>query len=448
MDKENADWIVVIDDDVTNLKIAGSILSKNGMRVSALNSGQALIDYVAEGNMPNLILLDIMMPEMDGFETYVKLREYEDENNIPEIPVIFLTAGNHRDLEAKSLRLGALDFVKKPFEPDVLVHRIRNVLSNTRQIRTLSVEASMDKLTGLLNKNSVKEYLENECKETNGALLIIDMDNFKLVNDLYGHAVGDNILSAFAGILKHHFRSHDIIGRIGGDEFIAFLKDMKDREVIKRVVHGLNVKFYETALEILGADMKIPLGVSVGAIITEKGTNYSDAFKKADKSLYAVKHNGKHGCSVYIEEDSVLDFSNSDIRDLSGWNLILEERNISSQALRLRQEDFSNVYRYMIRYLRRYNVNGYKVLFTIVPHDDNMKEVEFTEITEYFEEILARTLRNSDMMMHGEFNQFMLLLPIVSDEDIEKVIDRIISAWKKTSYYEKLSVKYEFEKVV
>ncbi len=445
MNSDTADWIVVIDDDITNLKIAGNILSKNGMRVTALNSGQALLDFIKEGNRPNLILLDIIMPDMDGFETYEKLREYEDSINIPEVPVIFLTAGDQREFEAKGLQLGAMDFVKKPFEPSVLLHRIKNVLNHTRKIRTLSVEASTDKLTGLLNKISVNEYIKKIINENNGALLIIDMDNFKLVNDLYGHEAGDRILVSFSTILKHHFRSHDIIGRIGGDEFIAFLKDMKDRDVLKRVAQGLNTKLHDAALNVLGDDMQIPLGVSVGAIITQKGAVYSEAFKKADKSLYAVKQNGKHGCSVYIEEDSVVDISRADMKDLQKWNIILEERNVLNRALMLSQDNFANVYRYIIRYVRRYNEEAYKVLFTIVPHNESIKEIELTEITEYFGEILANTLRSSDIMMHGAINQYLVILPNVADESIQTVIDRVLEAWKKTQYYERMTIEYEAE---
>lgn len=448
MNSDTADWIIVIDDDITNLKIAGNILSKNGMRVTALNSGQALFDFIEKGNRPNLVLLDVLMPGMDGFETYERMRNYEDSVNIPEVPVIFLTAGEQKELEAKSLQLGALDFVKKPFEPNVLVQRIQNVLNHTRQIQTLSVEASTDKLTGLLNKASVNEYLKKMCNENNGALLVIDMDNFKLVNDLYGHEAGDRILVAFSTILKHHFRSHDIIGRIGGDEFVAFLKDLKDRDVLKRVAQGLNTKLHDAAIVQLGEDMQIPLGVSVGAIITQKGTVYSEAFKKADKSLYAVKQNGKHGCSVYIEEDSMVDLSKSDIKDLQKWNLILEERNVSNKALLLGQDNFANVYRYMIRYIRRYRKSAYKVLFTIVPHNDSIKEIELTEITEYFGEILASTLRNSDIMTHGAINQFLVLLPMVSEESVHAVIDRVMDEWKKTQYYDRMSIEYESEAVV
>lgn len=134
-----AEWVVVVDDDVTNLKMAGHILSKNNMRVTALKSGQALLDYLKE-NTPDLILLDIMMPDMDGFETMSRLRsEYGNK----DIPVIFLTADENEESETKGLALGAMDFIKKPFVPDVLVLRVRHTIQLVRLQRDLSAEVDI-----------------------------------------------------------------------------------------------------------------------------------------------------------------------------------------------------------------------------------------------------------------------------------------------------------------
>ena len=121
-----ADWVIVVDDDVTNLKMAGHILSKNGMRVTALKSGQALLEYLRANGAPDLILLDIKMPGMDGFETLKKLREQEAGS--PETPVIFLTADDNEESETTGLSLGAMDFIKKPFIPDVLAIRVRHII--------------------------------------------------------------------------------------------------------------------------------------------------------------------------------------------------------------------------------------------------------------------------------------------------------------------------------
>ena len=132
-----ADWVVVVDDDVTNLKMAGHILSKHNMRVTALKSGTALIEYV-KTNQPDLILLDIMMPGLDGFETMEILKK----QMIPgkEIPIIFLTADENRESEMRGLQLGAMDFIRKPFVPEVLVLRVRHTIELVRLQRNLVLE--------------------------------------------------------------------------------------------------------------------------------------------------------------------------------------------------------------------------------------------------------------------------------------------------------------------
>ncbi len=133
-----ADWVIVVDDDVTNLKMAGTILSRKGMRVSALRSGRALLDFLAVNDTPDLILLDIKMPEMDGFETLRLLRAQEAGRE--EIPVIFLTADENEESEMTGLSLGAMDFIKKPFLPDVLTLRVRHIIDLNHLQRDLSRE--------------------------------------------------------------------------------------------------------------------------------------------------------------------------------------------------------------------------------------------------------------------------------------------------------------------
>ena len=138
-----ADWVIVVDDDVTNLKMAGHILSKKGMRVSALKSGQALLDYLSANSAPDLILLDINMPGMDGFETLRRLREQEADG--AGIPVIFLTADENEASETTGLSLGAMDFIKKPFIPDVLALRVWHIIDLNHLQQDLSRE--VDKKT-------------------------------------------------------------------------------------------------------------------------------------------------------------------------------------------------------------------------------------------------------------------------------------------------------------
>ena len=139
-DRMGFDWVVVVDDDVTNLRMAGMILSRQHMRVTALKSGRALLDYVRD-NRPDLILLDVRMPEMAGLETLRRLRQ--ETSSGQEIPVIFLTADENSESETKGLELGAMDFIKKPFVPEVLTLRVRHIIELVRLQRNLTDEVEI-----------------------------------------------------------------------------------------------------------------------------------------------------------------------------------------------------------------------------------------------------------------------------------------------------------------
>jgi len=135
-----ADWVVVVDDDVANLKMAGMILSKHRMRVTALRSGRALLEYVKD-NRPDLILMDVRMPEMDGFETMRCLKQQMTPGQ--EIPVIFLTADENAESEKQGLELGAMDFIKKPFVPEVLSLRVKHIIELVRLQKNLAEEVEI-----------------------------------------------------------------------------------------------------------------------------------------------------------------------------------------------------------------------------------------------------------------------------------------------------------------
>jgi len=134
-----ADWVIVVDDDETNLKLAGRFLSKANMRVTAIKSGKKLLKYIEENEAPDLILLDVKMPEMDGFETITELRKMEKSKNTP---VIFLTADESEGTEVRGLSQGAMDFIKKPFVPEILVLRVRHMIDLDHLQRNLAEEVA------------------------------------------------------------------------------------------------------------------------------------------------------------------------------------------------------------------------------------------------------------------------------------------------------------------
>ncbi|MCR5324369.1 MAG: diguanylate cyclase [Lachnospiraceae bacterium] len=440
-------WIAIVDDDVTNLKNAGKILSKNHMRVSAMKSGKALLNFIRD-NTPDLILLDILMPEMDGFKTFEELRKLEKELGREEIPIVFLTAEEDENIERLGLDIGAADFIRKPFNPNVLLTRIGNIVSNSEKIRDLTEEAITDKLTGFLNKAGVNEKLTEACKVESGALMILDLDSFKLVNDIYGHDMGDRMLAEFGNLVRKNTRSEDVIGRIGGDEFIVFCRHTEAESDIARIVARINDQLVSEAKRLMGSDMNIPLGVSAGVVFVPKqGCDYNEAFRKADKALYYVKQNGKHGYSVYIddEEDEIVSLSPAE--SLIRINKILEERNVPNCALLLGQDTFIQVYRYVYRYIQTYKVDAFKLLFSISPTENGVMKTRFSELADSFADILQNSLRKSDIMMRNQINQFFVLLIEVNKDNIEKVVDRFLHTWENSVNADKLHVIYEVEKV-
>ena len=425
-----AKWVMVVDDDTANLKMAGHILSRNNMRVTALKSGQAMMDYIPEKGFPDLILLDIKMPGIDGFETLKLLREYEKSVNAETTPVIFLTADEDTNTETRGFEMGVSDFVRKPFNPDVLMRRIDNVMSSRSEVKSLRSEASIDKLTGLLNKGASEAALTRVCTTTTGCLMMIDLDSFKLVNDIYGHDMGDKVLYGFAQIIRSAVPEGSTCGRLGGDEFVAFAKDVITDQAVAEISEKLNAGVLAMAKDLMGEDMDIPLGASIGAIyVPRHGNDYNALIMLADKSLYSVKKNGKHGYSLYCA-DSFDDEDEDALPDIHAISEILGERSIPDVALQLDKGSFSPVYRYIMRYIVRNRICACKVLFTLTPAEGTENE-ECIRLLDEFGNHIRQSLRKSDILMRNRKNQYFVFLTDIREDSTRKVIMHIIDSWKE-----------------
>ncbi len=420
-------WIYVVDDDAVNRRMAGHFLSKAGMRVSALESGQAFLDHVMESPKPDLILLDVRMPDMDGFETLERYRQWEKEQGSDETPVIFLTADEDTERENRGLKAGASDYIHKPFDPEILVKRIRNVLEKQETISSLKTEAAQDNLTGFLNKAAVSAQFPSLCKTEKGCLMMVDLDSFKLVNDIYGHEMGDKVLIRFADVVRAESSAECVHGRIGGDEFVLFLKFIQDERSGAEFVKRLNERFLAAAKELMGGELVIPLGLSAGAVIVPKqGTVYEELIRCADRALYLAKSEGRHGFSLYRATNSAQEI-NSEEPDLAMLSAALGERNIPDKAFQLDKRAFSYVYQFILRYIKRNRRAACKVLFTL--HEGKAEETVYKDLCDKFDEHLKQSLRKSDIFTRSRFNQYLVFLTDIREEYIQKVIDNIMDKW-------------------
>ncbi|MBO5610729.1 MAG: response regulator [Eubacterium sp.] len=433
--------VIIVDDDPINRKIASNILSKNDIAVTALSSGPELLAHIKENDTPDLILLDIMMEEMDGFETLAKLRELEEELDIKEIPVIFLTSDDDNESETRGFEMGVSDYIRKPFEPVILLKRINNVLKSQDVLNRFYEEATIDNLTGLLNKNATNTKLDMLCKRKPGYLMMIDLDAFKLVNDLYGHAAGDKILISFAILIRGFLGPDDIVGRMGGDEFVAFSTSLSGEDDIRKFTDNLNNTLISDAKRILGNDMDIPLGASIGVIhLKGQGEDYEESLKKADKALYQSKNAGKH-CYFIYKEKAFRD--DSYVTDLKTLSTIMAERNESSSALKLDMNSFIGVYRFVMRYIMRYHRNACKILITL-SSDNTADADEADKYYDFFGEHIGNILRKSDLLMQVRKNIYFIILTDIKEEAVEQVVGNIIRNWRDR-HGDVLGISYETE---
>ncbi len=421
-------WIVVVDDDAIELRNAKKLLEDQDLRVSCLRSGSDLLKFM-ENNTPDLILLDIMMPEMDGFETIHALRRMEDEKERSITPVIFLSGDQDQATERRGLKDGASDFIRKPFDKEILLSRVTNTIENHKTIELLTEKATLDKLTGFLNKVSGTERIAGMCQSGTGSLMLLDLDNFKLVNDIHGHDMGDQVLIAFSEIVKHNTRAEDVISRIGGDEFLAFFSNLTSKTAVKALTDRLNEQLLSKCFELMGEDFDIPIGISIGvAFVPEHSRDYAMLFKFVDSAMYRVKQNGKHGVQIHDEEVFVEPSDgNSDLdNDMARLNQILEERSSSEGAMIIGKDTFIQIYRFALRFLRRYKKGAEKILFSLSVDEG---EAGISDLMEQFIELLQRKLRKSDVIVQLKSDQVLVFLPIITKEEGDAVVERIMDAF-------------------
>ena len=437
-----ADWVIVVDDDRNDQRLACEMLRRAGIQTSAMRSGAAALDYIRKGGMPDLILLDVNMPETDGFETLRLLREQMDPEN--EIPVVLMTG--EEEQEVRGLEEGAMDIIRKPLEGDVVISRVCKALDISRRMKRFARTAEIDQMTDLLNKSATESRMERLCDEEDGLLCILDLDNFKNVNDIYGHDIGDQVLMMFARVLKVSLRRDDECGRIGGDEFAVFLKNMKNAEDLKRYTQRINEGYEIGAKAIMGDKISFPLGISVGAVkVPTYGREYSDLFKLADQALYDAKQNGKRQAELYNAPPENRGKAKAEL-DLEGVTRMLQERAAIPGALWTGKDIFGSIYQYMVRYMNRYRNSAFRVLLTLQPATDT-SDTERRKLREEFRQRIRGALRGSDVMMECTDNQVFLLLPGIKEQDIERVIGRLLKRWKEAENNDHATISVEYGEI-
>jgi len=279
--------ILVVDDEPDISAILAKRLTDAGFEVSVISDPTSVLEQT-KNLMPDLILLDIMMPGMTGIEVKKQLNE---EKVTAEIPVIFLTAKATAEDVVKGFHLRADDYIPKPFEMPELLVRIEAVISRRRYFEEIAMK---DAMTGLQNVRVFKSKLQLffDIAQRYGrvfSVAVLDIDDFKKINDTLGHSAGDRILKEFSRMMTLIFRRPDVLVRYGGDEFVILLPESNESQAaiaIERLRKSLEGKLFEVDDE----GNKIPMAFSVG-IATYHGDlkGATELFEQADRKMYAEK---------------------------------------------------------------------------------------------------------------------------------------------------------------
>jgi diguanylate cyclase (GGDEF)-like protein len=303
--------ILVVDDVTKNLQLVMEILEQIGYETTFATSGKKALERL-ETVKPDLILLDLMMPDMGGLEVCEILKA---DPQYQKIPVIFLTASNEQESLIDAFAKGAVDYVTKPFHSAELLARVRTHLE-LKQARDALHEAYevlerlvvVDPLTGVSNRRAIdvfaqEEYDRAQRYKTDFSVLMIDLDHFKKVNDIYGHYIGDECLKIVAEKLNNSLRIVDQFGRFGGEEFVAILPETSLTDAIK-VAERLRIEVSQLVPDIKGFSASLSISIGVSAF-QETDQAPTDIFKRADKALYEAKEMGRNLVRANPSEVSV-----------------------------------------------------------------------------------------------------------------------------------------------
>jgi len=287
--------LLIVDDENSNLKVLTHILGSSYTIYTASNGVSAI--QKAKDLKPDLILLDIIMPEMNGYETLSVIKKTEETH---KIPVVFITGLSSADDEEKGLSLEAADYITKPFSAPIVKLRVHNQIQIVNQLRMIEQLSMVDQLTKLPNRRSFDSRLNLEWRQairekTPISLLMMDLDKFKLINDNYGHQNGDLVLKKVAEVFTLSLRRPaDFTARWGGEEFIVLLPNTAMEGALEVAEH-IRADIEKTLISFPdGKEIQITISIGVTSKKLEKTSSVTAILADADKALYMAKEAGRN----------------------------------------------------------------------------------------------------------------------------------------------------------
>jgi len=291
--------ILIVDDQISIAEFYAAILEHAGMKVTIETNPYEVLS-VMQAHGPDLILLDLNMPEVNGDELAAVIRQQEQHQSIP---ILFFSASAHPDKKTDLLEIGSDDLLSKDMPPEELV---RHVKSRVDRAKILTAMMYQDSLTGLLNHAQIQLAAERVFQHSNRkgstfTIAMIDIDKFKSVNDSYGHLTGDRVIKALAQLLQQRLRLTDYIGRFGGEEFLLIMPEINIQNAW-HLLNGLRIAFSQINFKENG--VKFNVNFSAGMAENTNTKTFMEQIKKADEALYQAKQRGRNTMCPSLDSDT------------------------------------------------------------------------------------------------------------------------------------------------
>jgi len=301
--------VLMVEDSRVSLEVYAQRLERRGYQVAtAISAEEARVEL--ESGLPDLILLDVFMPKVSGFEF---VRELRADPKTARVPIILISALSDTQHIVEGLELGANDYVTKPIVMPILTARMEALMRSSELVRRLEVQtellsklAAFDDLTGVYNRRSMFHHLEAElsrCRRYGRSLgiLMVDIDHFKRVNDEHGHLVGDQALRWVASTLQNELRSMDFLCRYGGEEFCAILPET-NRPGVARAGERLRAAIERSLFEYDNVEMHLSISIGGASWASDENHEFPDLLARADAALLEAKRAGRNQVRVANEE--------------------------------------------------------------------------------------------------------------------------------------------------
>lgn len=290
--------VLIVDDQETIARYYAMVLQEIGMEVQVETNPQNVINIMKE-NIPDLVILDLNMPKVSGLELARIIRQ---KDQFQSVPIVFLSSDVETYKKADLLELGSDDLLAKGMPQSEFS---REISSRVKRAKCLASKMYQDSLTGLLNHAQIqlafeKEFLLSARRNKPLSVAMIDIDNFKLINDRYGHLIGDRVIIALANLLEQRLRRTDYIGRFGGEEFMLVMLD-SNVEQASKLINDIRVTFSEILFTF--SEHKFSVNFSAGVSDKTGINNAIEQISRADEALYRAKNRGRNVvCASYINK--------------------------------------------------------------------------------------------------------------------------------------------------